>query len=112
MNDHKETTSTLEVDGKTWRLTYDFNAIADAERIAECNLLAALDNLAAISAAQLRGLLYAAIVVADARLRPTLQEVGALIRIDTLAAITEALAEAYRLSMPEPASADTASAGG
>jgi hypothetical protein len=93
-------TSTLVIDNETLTLAYDFNAIADAERIAGCNLLAALENLADISAIQLRGLLYAAIVTEPPDVRPTLVDCGNLIRLDTIAAVTMALAKAYELATP------------
>lgn len=93
-------TSILKVDGKEYALAYDFNAIADAEQSAGCNLLAALETLSNISAVQLRGLLYAAIVPEPKEPRLTLLEAGMLIRVDTIAPITKALADAYMLSMP------------
>jgi hypothetical protein len=96
-------TSTLTIDGKKYLLAYDFNSIADAEAVAGCNLFAALQNLNAISCSQLRGLLYAAIVVTPPDPPPTLAQAGALIRLNTIETVTLALAEAYQLSMPEPA---------
>jgi hypothetical protein len=89
----------LELDGETYRLAYSFNAIATAEHVAECNLLSGLESLNDMSALQLRGLLYAAMSVADPKV--TIHQAGALIRLDTLVPITNAIAEAYRLSMPE-----------
>ena len=97
-------TSTLTIDDKKYLLAYDFNSIAEAEPVAGCNLLAALENLNAITAAQLRGLLYAAMVVTPPDPAPTLAQAGDLIRLDTIETVTLALAEAYQLSMPEPAS--------
>jgi hypothetical protein len=97
-------TSTLTIDGKKHLLAYDFNSIAEAEAVAGCNLLMALENLTAISAAQLRGLLYAALVVTPPDPPLTLAQAGALIRLDTMEAVTFALAQAYQSSMAEPAS--------
>jgi hypothetical protein len=96
-------TSTLTIDDKKYLLAYDFNSIADAEPVAGCNLFAALQNLNGISCAQLRGLLYAAIVVTPPDPPPTLAQVGDLVRLDTIETVTLALAEAYQLSMREPA---------
>jgi len=89
-------------------LTYDFNAIAEAEEPAGCNLLAALESLSDITAMQLRGLLFAAIVSTP---KPTIIECGELIRVDTIAPITTALADAYNLSLPDAAPAPAAAAG-
>jgi hypothetical protein len=103
--------ATLTIEGEQqYRLAFDFNAIAEAETAAGCNLLSGLQNLSDLTAMQLRGLLYAALRKAQPRL--TIQAAGALIRLDTLAPITLALAEAYALSMPkkkaDPIEADPA----
>src|SRR5580692_7793353 len=91
-------TSKLSIDNKELLLAYDFNAIADAEESAGCNLLAALENLTNITATQLRGLLYAAIV-SEPRL--TLREAGDLVRVNTISVVTNALADAYNLTLAE-----------
>ena len=91
--------ATSEGIAKELVLAYDFNAIADAEEPAGCNLLAALESLSDISAMQLRGLLFAAVVSTP---KPTILECGELIRVDTIAPITTALADAYNLSIPIP----------
>lgn len=100
----------LEIDGQTLRLAYSFNAIAEAEHVAGCNLLGGLENLGDLTALQLRGLLYAALSVADPK--ASVEQAGALIRLDTIAPITMALAEAYRLSMPDNKPADPPAADG
>jgi len=92
-------TSILKIDGKTLELAYDFNLIADAEETAACNLLAALENLGDLTAKQLRGLLFAAVVSTP---RLTLLEAGALIRVNTISQVTSALADAYNLTLPAP----------
>ena len=53
----------LEIDGQTYQLVYDFNAIAEAERLCGANLLYGITAvfLNALTASQLRGLLYAAL---------------------------------------------------
>lgn len=91
----------LEIDGVTWRLRYDFNAIAEAEAATGQNLLLGMSVaiINAMTAATIRALLFAA-------LRPlhpqaTLLDAGALIRLDTLKEIQEALKETYLLAMPE-----------
>jgi hypothetical protein len=89
----------LVIDGVEYQVAYDFNRICEVEAAAGANLLEALGSLLSLSAAQLRGLLFAAIERDGARL--TLAQVGALIRVDTIASIEDALAEAYRLSLPE-----------
>ena len=91
--------ATSEGIAKELVLAYDFNAIADAEEPAGCNLLAALESLSDIRAMQLRGLLFAAVVSTP---KPTILECGELIRVDTIAPITTALADAYNLSIPIP----------
>ena len=89
----------LELDGATYPLAYSFDAIAEAENIAGCNLLTGLENLQNLTALQLRGLLYAAMIVADPEI--TLKRAASLIRLDTITKVTNAMAEAYRLSMPD-----------
>ena len=90
----------LKVDGKEYRLVYDFNAIAEAEDICGCNLLQGMFRMGGEwSAKQIRGLLYAALRIAQPEI--TLEQVGDLVRLDTLVSIPTALIEAYNLSMPE-----------
>lgn len=91
--------STLEVDGETYSLAFSFNSIAVAEREAGSNLLLGLRSLESLNAAQLRGLLFAAMSPAQPDI--TLDQAGALVRLDTLPAIELALAQAYLHSMPE-----------
>jgi len=99
-------TSNLTLAGRTFALAYDFNLIAEAEEEAGCNLLEALVNLNDLTAMQLRGLLFAAIVVPvtdPPTPHPSILEVGALMDVDTIGPITKALAIAYNLVPPEPA---------
>jgi hypothetical protein len=98
--------ATLELEGQTYKLAYSFNAVAEAELVAKCNLLSGLENLHELSAIQLRGLLYAALSVAQPEI--TLSQAGEMIhpfttpaRAETITPISRALAEAYGLSMPE-----------
>jgi hypothetical protein len=91
----------LTIDGTEYRLIYSFNAIADAESLAGCNLLHGISAalISTMTAAQMRGLFYAALKPLQPAL--TLAEVGAMIRIDTLPGIFEAITLAYSLAMPE-----------
>jgi hypothetical protein len=109
----------LEIDGKVYQLAYDFNAIAEAEAVARAagtpiNLLQGMAAvlLNDVTAEQLRGLLWAAARKAHYSLtverrspkdmpKPTLLKVGALIRVDTLPDIREALLRAWNASLPE-----------
>lgn len=91
----------LEVGGTKYKLAYDFNAIAEAEALTQCNLLqgvAAVVRGTALTAVQLRGLLYAALHKAQPLL--SLAAAGKLVRIDTVAEIREAIQEAYLKSLP------------
>jgi hypothetical protein len=99
-------TATLTLGGKTYKLGYDFNKIADTEREAGCNLLHGLADIANISAPQLRGLFLAAIRAADPKSTMTIQQAGSLIRFETIIPVSEALAESILLSVP----AETAAA--
>ncbi len=90
----------LTLDGETYySLCFSFNAIAIAEQEAGVNLLKALDNLEDLSAAQFRGLLYAALTKAHPDM--TLDDAGELVRLDTIPVISRALGQAYLNSLPE-----------
>ena len=90
-------TSTLTLAGQTFELVYDFNLIAESEEDAGCNLLEALVNLHDLTAMQLRGLLYAAIISPTPR--PSILQVGALLEVDAIGPVTSALAKAYNLEV-------------
>lgn len=98
---HVKRSAKLEIDGRTYQLAYDFNAIAEAEASTGCNLLHGISAalFGTLSAAQLRGLLCASLRAGQPDI--TLAETGALIRIDTLERIHTAIAEAWGLSLPE-----------
>lgn len=93
--------SKLEIAGQSYRLAYSFNAVAEAEHVAKCNLLEGLENLEGLTALQFRGLLYAALSVAHPDI--TIEQAGCLVGVDTETRlmIGRALAEAYKLSMPD-----------
>lgn len=100
----------LEIDGETYRLAWDFNAIAEAEQIInagipdpryQVNLLQGVARvlISAPTASQLRGLLYAAMRMAQPKI--TIEKAGALVRIDTTQDIVNGLARAYNASCPD-----------
>lgn len=110
----------LEIDGVTYRLSYDFNSIAEAEELSRragepINLLVGMAAvlLTGMTAGQLRALLWAAMrkgeramTMTDKRKPgdvpvPTLLKVGALINMDTLPDVHDALLRAWNASMPE-----------
>src|SRR5579872_7172332 len=93
---------TLEIDGEVYSLGgLDFNAIADAELVAKCNLLLGIAGMLTngMTAQQTRGLLYASLRRAHPKI--TLQDAGNLVRVDTLPDINDALLRAYNASLPE-----------
>lgn len=109
--------ATLEVDGLTYSLCWDFNAIAEAEKIVDGNLMHGIGALIApngsgMTAVQTRGLLYAA--MRKAHINVTLKEAGHLIRIDTIVDVNNAIVKAYTLSLPpkKKAALDLSSATG
>ena len=81
-------TFTLANDPQLYTLTYDFNEIADAEEVANMNLLSgvAAHGQGGISSAQLRGLLYALLHTAHPAV--TLKEAGDLLTRDALTVTT------------------------
>lgn len=91
----------LEIDGETYRLCYDFGAIAEAEKLTGCNLLQGIAYILVngATASQFRGLFYAALRKAHPKM--TIAEADRLVRIDTMADIRTAIETAYTLSMPE-----------
>ena len=103
---------TLVIDGKTWHLVYNYDAIARAERALNAAAAAATPkgvpfvpinllrgfNLEEASAEQLRGLLYAALMTAHPKV--TLKEVSTLIRMDTLTDIYGTIAACWMQSQP------------
>lgn len=103
----------LEIDGKTYELVYDYNAIAEAE-IETGNGVNLLHGIAAfmlrtMSALQLRGIFYAALKPRQPEI--TMQQAGAMIRITRMQAISSAITEAWGLAMPEPDPNPPAAAG-
>jgi hypothetical protein len=97
-----EKTATVQLDGVTYQLGYDFGRICDAEAEAGtgCNLLHGLADMANLSGRQLCGLFLAALRAGDPKLKLTFAQAGKLIRFDTIVPISEALAESLLLTMP------------
>jgi hypothetical protein len=96
--------ATFEVNGETYELAYEFNALVDAEDVTGCNLLAAIEGLSGggVTAKQLRGLLYAMICPYRGFPKEPSDQVkamGLLIRIDTLGDIIAAIGEACALAV-------------
>ena len=100
----------LKIGEKEYKLAYDFNSIAEAERICGVNLLSGGLTFQNPTANQFRGLLYAALRISDPEITP--EAAGKLITLDTLAPITHALMEAYGVSMPEKDRDPTGAASG
>jgi hypothetical protein len=101
----------LEIDGETYHLVFNYNAIAEAEIATGfgCNLLHGISAPSTITALQLRGLLFAALTPLQPK--TTMKEAGSLIRLDTIPAVLQAIGESWTLSIPEakrnpPAAAD------
>ena len=89
----------LHIDGKTYSLAFDFNALAIAESMTGVNLMQALRALDNLSVSQTRGLLYASLLKAHSKM--TVAEVGSLLHFKTIPLITDALSEAITNSMPD-----------
>ena len=86
----------LTIGEETFKLIFDFNSIATAEQVAKVNLLQAIE-FKGMNAQQYRGLLYAALLKRHPGI--TLPEVGDLITLERMPAITDALLEAWKRSM-------------
>ena len=90
----------LEIEGETYQLAYDFNAIAVAEAECDVNLLYAI-QFHNLNARQFRGLLYAALLKSKPDI--TIAKVSSLITAGNLDRISEALVQAWAASMPKKA---------
>jgi hypothetical protein len=90
---HDPTLPNVEVvvDGKTYHLVYDFNAVVAAEKATGVNLLASV--LGEISAASLRGLLWAALLKEHPKV--TLEQAGAMIRPSHIPMLRNAIVTAW-----------------
>lgn len=88
----------LELNGKTYKLAFSYNAIAKAERVAGVNLMKAL-HLQDLDTNQFMATFFAALSVAHPKI--TLDQAGELISLDNFPAIREALLHAWAKSMRE-----------
>jgi len=91
----------VTLNDQEWSLCYDFNAIAEAERLTGLNLLQGIAGvlLHTFTALQFRALLYAALLKAHPN--TTILDAGALLTIDSMPIIRRALMDAYGVAMPE-----------
>lgn len=92
----------VTIGGQVYELAYNFNGLAEAEKITGANLLQGMGMVinGGISASELRGVLFAALRKAQPEL--TLQDAGNLIEVAIdeggIGDIREALLTAYRVS--------------
>jgi len=94
----KNEAAIVRIGGKEYLLVYDFNSICDAESVAGCNLLDAIQHMGGMSAVEFRGLLYAALKPNHPEM--TIGAAGDLFSCVTqLPDWTRGLAEAYSLSV-------------
>jgi hypothetical protein len=88
----------VKLEGKTWKLAYDFHALALAEQLTGQPLVEAL-YLQGITMRQLQGLFLAAALKAQPKTTP--EEVVALMsNLRNMMAIQKAVADAWVASMP------------
>jgi hypothetical protein len=92
--------SEVVIDGVTYRLAFSFGTIALVElQTPGLNLLQGLETLVNLNASTLLALFWASLLTFQDSI--TREMAGELIRLDTLRPISEAIAHAYNLSMPE-----------
>ena len=89
----------VAVNGTTYTLAFDFNALARAEELTKLNLLRALD-FQSLSASTFRALLFASLL----RFHPelTLEGTGSLINSKTAPELMSAVVKAWVNATPEP----------
>lgn len=97
----------LEIDGETYRLLFDFNALAEAERLTGHGLLRQhpAKYFRDLDAAGIRGFLYAALKAEHPQI--SVDAVGALLRVEFFQSIFGAISKAWILSMPERSKEDS-----
>ena len=81
IDDSGKVTFHLENDPQTYVLEYNFNELAEAESVAQTNLLQAVSDLRTMTAVQMRGLLYACLRTAHPQV--LLREAGDLLSKDS-----------------------------
>ncbi|HWE52467.1 MAG TPA: hypothetical protein VG273_21915 [Bryobacteraceae bacterium] len=94
-------TATVVLGNASYGLAYDFAAIADTEREAGVSLLRGLEDIGNLTARELRGLLLAGIRAVDPSSTLTIIDVGKLINVGNIFAVTEAIAKTILAAMPE-----------
>ena len=88
----------LVINGKTYQLCYDHNAIVQAEKATGINLLESAFRIQ--SAEALRGMLWASVLKQNPDL--TIEEVGTWLNPRNFLTVREALLAAWFGSVPEP----------
>ena len=91
----------VELNGKAFKLCYDFNSIAIAESLTGTNLLAAI-TLTSITANQFRGLFYASLLKAQPKI--TLADIDGLLTLPNTGKIYDAISRTWEAAMPKPES--------
>jgi hypothetical protein len=88
----------ITLNGKQYRLVFDFNAIARVEELTGMNLFGSFD-FTNLNASKFRAMLYASLLKENPAI--TLDEAGELINAKNLAEITIKMVEAWHGSRPE-----------
>jgi hypothetical protein len=89
----------LELDGVTYLLTYDFEAVVTAEEATGIALLVGV-NWTNVGVKRIRAMLYASMLAEQPKI--TLEEITRLINFNNILKIEEALVLAWRSPTPEP----------
>lgn len=93
----------LTLNGQTYQLAYDFEAIAQAEELTGLSLLVGV-NWSQIGVRQIRAMLYASLLKAQPKI--TLDDLTPLLTVRNIAPIERALAAAWVESTPDPEKKD------
>jgi hypothetical protein len=88
----------IDLNGKTYQLVYDFDAIAQAEDLTGLPLLVGV-NWHGINARRIRAMLFASLLKAHPEIK--LKDVTKLITVSNLPKIETALVDAWWHSMPD-----------
>jgi hypothetical protein len=89
----------VKLSGKTYKLIYDFDAVAKAEALTGLPLLVGVD-WSKINAQRIRAMLYASVLVAHPEIK--LSDITKLITVRNLPRIERALVDAWVSSTPDP----------
>jgi hypothetical protein len=94
----------ITIDGRQLTLRWDFNSLVRAEKQSGVNILSAVTHMVSgLTSEELRGLLLAFLLPDQPDV--TVDEAGALLRIDTILLITQAIDTAISETMPRTAEA-------